>query len=211
MKNIVILLLIAFAVSACYHRDPLADPNVLGLTGDYSFRELTRSEKEDVIKQIKSAEGVKYVWGGQSFTDGVDCSGLLVWSYAMLGYSGFRKDDTVVYDLTSNDMSMYDVDHAVPVTDNAQLLDYEMGDFLFFDVNADGRVDHVAVFMHYDPEKDAVWVWDASTNTGRVAYREFYGFLKKNPKIGRPVKPVRNEIPADCTACAEISGAGISQ
>ncbi|WP_303850234.1 NlpC/P60 family protein [Seleniivibrio woodruffii] len=154
---------------------------------DYYLRELDSSEKTALIETVKTAAGTKYVWGGNEPEGGIDCSGLLVWAYSRLGYTGFRNDEDVVDDITSNDMYVYDTAAPSPITDMKQFLDYETGDFLFLDVNHDGRIDHVAVFMHYDTETETVWVWDASTNTRMVAYRPVTGILSKKPYMGRPM------------------------
>jgi len=154
---------------------------------DYYLRELDSNEKTALIETVKSAAGTKYVWGGNEPEGGIDCSGLLVWAYSKLGYTGFRNDEDVVDDITSNDMYVYDMAAPSPITEMKQFLEYETGDFLFLDVNHDGRIDHVAVFMHYDTETETVWVWDASTNTQMVAYRPVVGILSKNPFMGRPM------------------------
>jgi hypothetical protein len=166
---------------------------------DYYLRELNSGEKIALIEQVKSAAGTKYVWGGNAPEEGIDCSGLLVWAYSKLGHIGFRNNEDIVDDITSNDMYLYDIAASTPVTEMKQFLEYETGDFLFLDVNHDGRIDHVAVFMHYDPETETVWVWDASTNTKMVAYRPVVGILQKNPFMGRPMTLVRKQLetPAD--------------
>ena len=188
----------------CPPEPEYADPNIFGSYSDYTMRNLTTDEKLKLIRMVKSASGMKYVWGGQTMDEGIDCSGLIVWAYDMLGYSGFRNDDYVVYDITANDMFAFDVSAPIPVTDTRDLLNYDTGDLLFFDVNSDGRIDHVAVFMYYDVDTDKVWIWDASTNKGMVSYREFKNFLSRNPKIGRPMRLVKKEETVKCRQTGSV-------
>ncbi|WP_295223459.1 NlpC/P60 family protein [Seleniivibrio sp.] len=209
MKYLFLMLFVLFSATGCFsgRQTVLVPTPENGFTIapvqekfiDYYLRELDDSEKTLLVEKVKSAAGTKYVWGGNAPEEGIDCSGLLVWAYSQLGYAGFRNDEDIVDDITSNDMYNYDVAAAEPVTQMNQFLDYSLGDLLFLDVNHDDKIDHVAVFMHYDAETETVWVWDASTNTKMVAYRPITGILHKNPYMGRPMLLVKkpDEEPAD--------------
>lgn len=175
-------------------KEPLAeDCNVFGSAADYYVRPLDGSEREKLITQIRSVAGVKYVWGGQTPEEGLDCSGLIVWAYEKLGYLGFRKESDTVFDVTSYEMFAYNIESGKIITDMREFLDYETGDFLFFDINSDGKIDHVAIFMHYDAVTGYVWIWDASTNMKGVAYRPVKNILKKNPIMGRPMMLIERD------------------
>lgn len=209
MRTVFLFLTLLLTLSGCYRNIQPADPsspkpseetqkpilswaerNVYGRFDDYELRELTHEEKMSLIEQIKAAEGVRYVWGGENPDTGLDCSGLIIWAYGSLGYKGFRKDENVVHDVTAHDMFTYSATSLSAMADTRELLSYETGDFLFFDMNSDGRIDHVAVFISFDETTDTVSVWDASTNTKMVALREIKNILTKNPLIGRPTKLV---------------------
>jgi len=210
MRTALFLLTLLLTLTGCYRNIQPAGPsasavsaedskkaflswserNVYGRFDDYELQELTHEEKMSLIEQIKVADGVRYVWGGENPDTGLDCSGLIIWAYGSLGLKGFRKDENVVYDVTAHEMFTYSAASLSAMADTRELLSYDTGDLLFFDMNSDGRIDHVSVFISFDQASDTVQVWDASTNTGMVALREIKNILTKNPLIGKPMKLV---------------------
>lgn len=168
-------------------KQPLVeDCNTFGSLGEYKIKPLTTEDKLRLIDKISTLKGVKYVWGGQDET-GIDCSGLIVWAYEKLGFIGFKKNSDAVYDVTSNEMYLFNVNDSKILKNPDELIDYEAGDFIFYDKNGDGKVDHVAIFMSYNEDTGDVWIWDSSSNMKGVAYRPVADILKKRPRVGRPV------------------------
>lgn len=113
------------------------------------------SVRTEVLRSASQYIGGPYVWGGNSLTDGCDCSGFVQQLYAQFGYSLPR---------TAADQSVFGIQ--IPVSDAVP------GDLIFFASN--GVVYHVAVYAGdgttieaYSPERgiiaasianrDAVW------------------------------------------------------
>lgn len=86
---------------------------------------------QQVVDLARSALGVQYVWGGDSLTSGVDCSGLVQQVYAKLGIPLPR----VTYDQI-NQGAAVGVDKLRP------------GDLVFFDTDASKKgPDHVGIYI----------------------------------------------------------------
>lgn len=161
--------------------------HTIGYTADYLVRELRPSEKAEFVKKISELDGLTYILGGDDRKLGLDCSGIVIWAFQSLGYLDFRYGNSIVTDLTADNIFKYNVTYGVPVENPFQLVHHTAGDLLFFDNNRDGRMEHVAVFSHYDPQTEQVWVWDASESVGKTSHRIVIDFFKKNPYIGRPL------------------------
>lgn len=161
--------------------------HTIGYSADYFARELRASEKAAFINKISELDGLTYILGGDDRQKGLDCSGIVIWAFQSLGYLDFRYGSSIVTDLTADNIFKYNITHGVPVENPFQLLHYTAGDLLFYDNNRDGRMEHVAVFSHYDPNTEQVWVWDASESVGRTSKRAVVNFFQKNPYIGRPL------------------------
>jgi len=171
-------------IGACGGGSSSENPSI----NDYEHVELTAYDKSNLIDAVTSVLGSQYLLGGQSVEEGFDCSGLLVWAYDKLGFEGFQVGDKVKYDANSKDMFKYNVADIAPVFDYSYLNHYSEGDWLFFENEETQKIEHVAVFSHYDSELEQVWVWDATDLTGIVSYRYIEDFLNKNPYITKPLK-----------------------
>lgn len=85
----------------------------------------------DIIAKAEKSLGVKYVWGGTSLTNGVDCSGLVQAVYASFGINLPRT----TYD-------QINVGNTVPVNK------LQAGDLLFFDTEPSNKgADHVGIYI----------------------------------------------------------------
>lgn len=85
----------------------------------------------DIVNKARTALGTKYQWGGNSLTNGVDCSGLIQQVYASFGIQLPR----VTYDQINQGSS-------VP-TDKLQA-----GDLVFFDTEPGNKgADHVGIYI----------------------------------------------------------------
>ncbi|RKN35941.1 C40 family peptidase [Streptomyces hoynatensis] len=86
---------------------------------------------DDVVKVARTALGVKYVWGGNSLTSGIDCSGLVQQTYARLGINLPR----VTYE-------------QINVGASVSIGKLQAGDLVFFDTDKSTRgPDHVGIYI----------------------------------------------------------------
>jgi hypothetical protein len=86
---------------------------------------------EDIVSTARTALGVQYVWGGNSLTNGVDCSGLVQQVYARYGISLPRT--------TYNQINI-----GASVSPNK----LRPGDLVFFDTDRNkSGPDHVGIYM----------------------------------------------------------------
>jgi cell wall-associated NlpC family hydrolase len=83
----------------------------------------------ELVKNAKELLGVRYVWGGSSPTQGLDCSGLLYWIQKKAGSSVGR--------MTASSYSKLGA--KIPIGEQ------KVGDFLFFGT----PVTHCAIFIGY--------------------------------------------------------------
>jgi cell wall-associated NlpC family hydrolase len=150
---------------------------------------LSEAEQDDLLRAVRSVLGYPYVWGGDSVTSGFDCSGLIQWAYRELGMGRFRNGEAVYREIAAHELYQY---NTLPLEDIDAT---RRGDFVFFDVNGDGRITHNAVLDRVD-EKGQVWVYDAYSVAGAVVYRTVEDFWDKGPRFGRPLKTIPR-APAD--------------
>lgn len=150
----------------------------------YYQEELSEFERQLLIKDIKSVLGTEYTWGGESIEDGFDCSGLIQWAYKKQGFCMFRVQDQVFREVTAHNLWKYNV-NAVKSVNNIR-----RGDFIFFDEEGNGNINHNAVFDKVDDQGN-VWVYDAYSVTGAVVHRKVSNFWDKNPFFGRPLKTIK--------------------
>lgn len=94
---------------------------------------LANSQREIVVNAALSLQGLPYVWGGESITDGMDCSGLTQYAYGRINVSLPHKAQAQ-YDLVKSLGNL--------VTDVEQL---QRGDLVFF--GTPDNIYHVAIYM----------------------------------------------------------------
>lgn len=120
---------------------------------------------------------------------GFDCSGLIQWAYRELGFTRFKNKEEVYDEIAAHELSLYNTRLI------ADIEDVRRGDFVFFDVNGNGRISHNAVLDRVD-EEGGVWVNDAYSVPGKVVHRKVEDFWSKGPSFGRPLKTVpQSSIP----------------
>lgn len=155
----------------------------LGISFDgYKTESLTLSEKEQIYNVALTAENIKYTWGGQTLKDGFDCSGLIVWAYGKLGFTSYRHEDRLLTDVNANSLYLYNSTELPP---EKTVKDIEVGDWIFFDTDKDGLMEHVSIFSHVD-DKGGVWVIDAYSVVGSVSVRKVEDYSEKNPRLASP-------------------------
>ncbi|MFG1487797.1 NlpC/P60 family protein [Oceanospirillum sp. HFRX-1_2] len=172
---------IIFLLAGCGESD---QPDGVPFEG-YQTVELTTEEKQLVISQVQSAIGQPYLWGGQSMTEGFDCSGLLVWAYQQSNLLGWKWKDRLVTDATAQ--TMHD-DNSTGST-YLTLNDMKAGDWIFFDADYNGTLEHMSIYSHTDDQ--GIWVWDAYSIKGEVALRVVDNFQAKNPYFSKPMKVIK--------------------
>ena len=169
---------IIFSLTGC---DSDSDePQGISFDG-FTTTELTDAEKSAVIAQVETVIGKPYLWGGQSESEGFDCSGLLVWSYNKAKLLGWKWQDRLVEDVTAQTMYEYNSVHVFTITE------LERGDWIFFDTDKNGVKEHMSIFSHIDDE-NRVWVWDAYSVASAVSFRSVEDFYGKNPTFAKPMK-----------------------
>lgn len=119
----------------------------------------TNPAGNEAVNAAISQLGVPYVWGGETPGVGFDCSGLTQWSWAQAGVS-----------IPRTATSQY---HAVP---HVPLSTLEPGDLLFyFNLDNDGIVDHVAMFVGSGPYGSQTIIQAPETGEN-VSYDRLYTY-----------------------------------
>lgn len=86
--------------------------------------------REALVKTAKDFIGVPYLWGGASFDDGFDCSGLTMTVYQLNGLN-----------LPRNSKKQYDAGTVVNKND------LQKGDLVFFSLKGKNSVSHVGIYI----------------------------------------------------------------
>jgi VWFA-related protein len=171
----------------------------------------------------KNVIGANYLWGGKGFCytkmkflepeeifeeytywngsaldrgSGLDCSGLIFWSYnKSYGATEFSGDDNPVKYQGANPQYWYNFEESISEEN------LKPGDLLFFDYNSDDRMDHVAMYVGsdvssydvveaYDYDRGIIW----SKKEELMSRNGFVGFRRiTKPRIGiefRTTSPV---------------------
>lgn len=163
--------------------EPAAEKEPVEPFEQYEQVMLSKAEQSDLLHAVRTVLGHPYVWGGDSVANGFDCSGLIQWAYRELGVDHFRNGEAVYSEIAAHELYQY---NTLPLEDIDAT---RTGDFVFFDVNGDGRITHNAVFDRVD-EQGQVWVYDAYSVAGAVVYRTVEDFWNKGPCFGRPLKTI---------------------
>ncbi|MBE5950205.1 MAG: peptidoglycan endopeptidase [Lachnospiraceae bacterium] len=95
--------------------------------------------------------GTKYVWGGNSLTKGIDCSGLVQQVYKHFGYSTPR----VSYDMASKFTKI-------------SISELQPGDLVFYGKSSDKKINHVGIYIGNNK------IVHSSTNYKGVAISSMY-------------------------------------
>lgn len=105
---------------------------------------------QDVVDYLMQFRGTRYVWGGNSLSEGIDCSGLIQQGFKKFGINTSR----VTYDQINEGRGV-------------ALKDLQVGDAVFFDTDrSTGGPDHVGIyigggkFLHAPKTGDVVKVSD---------------------------------------------------
>jgi cell wall-associated NlpC family hydrolase len=149
----------------------------------YQQVQLSEQERAQLVQHIQTAVSLPYKEGGNTTDKGFDSAGLIQWAYREMGFERFRKDDEVFRQTTPDDLYRY---NASRLENQADL---RRGDFLFFDMDSNGRMDHNAVFDRMD-EQGRIWVYDAYPDWGVVTYRFIESAEKQRMFFGRPLKTI---------------------
>ncbi len=182
--NVTLLLLLSVG---CSRKEvpyqPVAEAEPVEPFERYEQVVLTQSEQDELLRAVRTVLGHPYVWGGDTVTNGFDCSGLIQWAYRELGVHQFRNGEAVYPEIAAHELYQY---NTLPLDD---IHAARTGDFVFFDVNGDGRITHNALLDHVD-ERGQVWVYDAYSVAGAVVHRTVEDFWNKGPRFGRPLKTI---------------------
>ena len=89
-----------------------------------------KNKRKKVVEYAKKFEGNPYVYGGNSLTEGTDCSGFVKLVYAKFGYTLKRTSKEQAADSTYK---------------NVKLSDVQPGDLLFY--NKNGQIGHVSMYI----------------------------------------------------------------
>lgn len=140
----------------------------------------TITQREGILNSAIKAQGLPYIWGGQSLDNGFDCSGLMVWaandSYSIEHW--LDAEANVVSDVTADTLYNY---NSQPLA----LRSMTPGDIIFFDADNDGVMEHSAYFVEPSKDGESPLVFDAYSVTGVVGYRYVDDFWSKNPFFAR--------------------------
>jgi cell wall-associated NlpC family hydrolase len=173
------VLVIFFSLIGCGSISKETTPNL-------KVSALTSENINSLIKVLTSVEGTKYTWGGQSKADGFDCSGLLIWALNHIGFKWFDSENGFVKDINAQNFYDYNAFLFDVLEDySASMHTPTRGDFIFFDADNDGVIEHMSVFLQED--ESGIQVIDAYSVSGKVSVRYINDFHNKNPVYGRPI------------------------
>ncbi|MCG5549189.1 C40 family peptidase [Halorhodospira halochloris] len=151
----------------------------------YVQEPLDEDEKEQLIREAQDLLGVPYEWGGDTRA-GMDCSGMIQYIYRQMGHGRFLNDGQIV-----DEIAAYDLYHHNTIARDS-LEEIERGDWIFFDEEGEGKINHNAIFDEVD-DQGRVWVYDAYSEWSQVVHRFVKDFEDKNPIYGEPLKTVPAE------------------
>lgn len=168
-----ILLLASALLSACGGSSENESCNVTNM------RAITPEEVSNYVAKAYEADGRPYKWGGQSWEEGFDCSGLVLWALEKTDIADrWAYQDKALSDVTADNLFKYNVE----IINEA---DAEFGDLIFFDADGDNIQEHMSILIEPAPEKDSYKVFDAYSVAGEVKERIVDAFRSKSPKFAR--------------------------
>jgi cell wall-associated NlpC family hydrolase len=106
--------------------------------------------KADMLRLSFEYVGTPYRWGGNSLTNGVDCSGFVQQLFGKIGVSLPRTAAEQAY-------------HGTPVP---RLEDLRAGDRLYFWDSKRGKIGHTGIFLGYYADGGAYFIHSSSNNKG---------------------------------------------
>lgn len=143
------------------------------------IRAITPEETSNYVAKAFEADGRPYTWGGQSWEEGFDCSGLVLWALENTDIADrWAYQDKALSDVTADNLFKYNVE----IINEA---DAEFGDLIFFDADGDNIQEHMSILIEPAPEKDSYKVFDAYSLAGEVKERIVEDFRLKRPKFAR--------------------------
>src|SRR5690554_6222969 len=170
-KNI--LLTVCFLLVAC---GGSFEPKACYVT---DMRTITPEEASNYVAKAFEADGRTYKWGGQSWDEGFDCSGLMLWALEKSDIADrWAYQDQAVLDVTAHNLFKYNVE--IISEDEAAF-----GDLIFFDADGDGLQEHMSIYIEPAPEHQSYKVFDAYSVVGEVQHRIVQDFDSKIPKFAR--------------------------
>jgi cell wall-associated NlpC family hydrolase len=130
-----------------------------GSTVKYNLGGIPKGKAKEVVKYALKFVGNPYVWGGNSLTNGVDCSGFTQQVYKHFGYSLPR--------VAADQANAYR---------RVKLKDVKPGDLIFYE-GSDGVIGHVSMYIgnnqvvHASNRKDGIKISDFNYRTPCCAIR----------------------------------------
>lgn len=107
-------------------------------------------DKQEMLQYSYKFIGTKYVWGGNSLTNGIDCSGFVQQLFGKIGV-----------DLPRTAAEQAKVGQAVE-----RLEDLQPGDRLYFWDKKRGKIGHTGIFLGYFQDGGAYFIHSSSNNKG---------------------------------------------
>ena len=99
-------------------------------SGNDNAPENIKNKRKEVVKYAKQFVGNPYVYGGNSLTEGTDCSGFVKLVYAKFGYNLQRSSEQQASDSTFQDVKLSNI---------------QPGDLLYY--NKGGKIGHVSMYI----------------------------------------------------------------
>ena len=99
-------------------------------SGNDNAPENIKNKRKEVVKYAKQFVGNPYVYGGNSLTNGTDCSGFVKLVYAKFGYNLQRSSEQQAADTTFKDVKLSNI---------------QPGDLLYY--NKGGQIGHVSMYI----------------------------------------------------------------
>lgn len=127
----------------------------------------TSTDKAQVLQESYRYIGTKYVWGGNSLTGGIDCSGFVKELYEGVGVNLPR---------TAREQAKV----GQPVD---RLEDLKPGDRLYFWDKKRGYIGHTGIFMGFHPDGGAYFIHSSSSRKG-VAVDDLRNPTWRNTLVG---------------------------
>lgn len=107
-----------------------SNSNTVTPSGNDNAPENIKNKRKEVIEYAKQFVGNPYVYGGNSLTNGTDCSGFVKLVYAKFGYNLQRSSEQQAADSKFKDVKLSNI---------------QPGDLLYY--NKGGKIGHVSMYI----------------------------------------------------------------